>query len=170
MKQSLRAKRMARNHRRKNQSAALNLTSLMDIFTILVFFLMVNSGDTQVLKNTDDIVMPVSVAEQQPKEALILQVSQTRLIVGGKLIADVESIRESEDELIKELKEELDYQAARRSELTDEEKLYGRALTIQGSNEIPYSVLKKVMATAAEADYRDIALAVTQQMRSTQGE
>lgn len=170
MKKSLRAKRMARNHRRKNQGATLNLTSLMDIFTILVFFLMVNSGDTQVLKNTDEIVMPVSVAEQQPKEALVLQVSQSQLLVGGKLIADVSKVRESEEELIEELKAELDYQASRRSELSEEEKLYGRALTIQGSNEIPYSVLKKVMATAAEADYRDISLAVTQQIRAAQGE
>lgn len=168
--QSMRAKRMARSHKRKGQASALNLTALMDIFTILVFFLMVNSGDTQVLKNTDDIVMPVSIAEQQPKDALILQVSQSQLIVGGKFIVEVEKIQASEDDVIAELKSELDYQASRRTELTDEEELYGRALTIQGSNEIPYSVLKKIMTTAAESDYRDLALAVTQQLRATQGE
>lgn len=170
MKQSAKAKRMARKHKRKNQSTALNLTSLMDIFTILVFFLMVNSGDTQVLKNTDDIVMPVSMAEQQPKETLVLQVSQKELILGGKKIANVDDFRDSEDDSIEALKTELEYQASRRAELTEEEELYGRALTIQGSNEIPYAVLRKVMATAAEADYRDIALAVTQQFQAQAGE
>ena len=44
MKMSRRAKRMDRHHRRNKGNAVLNLVSLMDIFTILVFFLLVNSG------------------------------------------------------------------------------------------------------------------------------
>lgn len=55
MKQSLRAKRMAKHHRRLNQAPKMNLVSLMDIFTILVFFLLVNSSDVEVLQTDKSI-------------------------------------------------------------------------------------------------------------------
>jgi len=170
MKKSNTAKRMERRHKRSGQVAALNLTSLMDIFTILVFFLMVNSGDVQVLKDTDDIIMPVSFADQMPKDALLVQVSNADLFIAGIKVADVQEIAKNEEDVIAELDKELRYQAGRRPELTEEEELYGRALIIQGNSEIPYVVLKKIMATAAQAEYRDISLAVTQTELPKKGE
>jgi biopolymer transport protein TolR len=53
MKMSARAKRMARNHKRR--TTKLSLVSLMDIFTILVFFLMLNASDVQVLQRDDSV-------------------------------------------------------------------------------------------------------------------
>ena len=50
MTATTRAKRMARNHRRMAQPARLNLVALMDIFTILVLFLIVNNSDVEVLQ------------------------------------------------------------------------------------------------------------------------
>lgn len=170
MKKSNTAKRMERRHKRNGQISGLNLTALMDIFTILVFFLMVNSGDVQVLKDTDDIIMPVSIADQMPKDALLVQVSNTELFIAGQKIADVEEMAKSEDDIIASLDKELRYQASRRLQLTEEEELYGRALIIQGNNEIPYVVLKKIMATAAQAEYRDISLAVTKTELPKKGE
>ena len=55
MVKSRRAKRMGRHHIRNKATAALNLVSLMDIFTILVFFLLVNSSEVEVLPNDKDI-------------------------------------------------------------------------------------------------------------------
>jgi len=50
MKLSRRAKRMQQHHARKNdRNATLNMVSLMDIFTILVFFLLVNATNSEVL-------------------------------------------------------------------------------------------------------------------------
>ena len=50
MNMSRRAKRMQMHHaRRKDRNAALNMVSLMDIFTILVFFLLVNATSSEVL-------------------------------------------------------------------------------------------------------------------------
>ncbi|MCH8101169.1 MAG: biopolymer transporter ExbD, partial [Proteobacteria bacterium] len=43
MVKSGRAKRMEKHHKRNKAMGTLNLVSLMDIFTILVFFLLVNS-------------------------------------------------------------------------------------------------------------------------------
>jgi biopolymer transport protein ExbD len=72
MKSSLRARRMASNHRRMQQNSKLNLVSLMDIFTILVFFLMVNSGDVEILQSDKDITLPDSVSEQKPDLTLLV--------------------------------------------------------------------------------------------------
>jgi biopolymer transport protein ExbD len=58
MSSSLRARRMARNHRRLAQTPRLNLVALMDIFTILVLFLMVNNGDVEVLQPERNITLP----------------------------------------------------------------------------------------------------------------
>ena len=60
---SQRAARMERRHERGKAGTALNLVSLMDIFTILVFFLMVNSSDVEVLETTSDIRLPDSTGD-----------------------------------------------------------------------------------------------------------
>ena len=162
MKVSVRAKRMARHHNRMSQKTSLNLTSLMDIFTILVFFLMVNSSDVQVLENTKTITMPESVADKKPKDTLVVQVDAEQLIIQGRRLTDVDSVKALKDEIIPELDAELKRQAARRPEMTEQEKQVGRSVVIQGDQKIPYVVLRKIMATAAQAEYRDIALAVSQ--------
>ena len=57
MNKSKRAKRMERHHARRKQPA-LNLVSLMDIFTILVFFLLVSSSNVHQLPKKKDINLP----------------------------------------------------------------------------------------------------------------
>lgn len=161
MKVSLRAKRMTRQHQRMSRQSKLNLTSLMDIFTILVFFLMVNSSDIQVLENTKTIEMPKSMADQKPKETLVLQVDNNMVVVAGLPIISVENVKQSKEDILPELIEELGFQASKRPALTELEKQFGRAITIQGDKAVDYQVLKKLMATCAKAGFRDIALAVS---------
>lgn len=161
MKKSLRAKRMERHHAR-NKQASLNLTSLMDIFTILVFFLMVNSGDGVQIIDTENLKMPVSIATEMPKETLVLQVTNTDIVLQGRKIADISSVSDSQEPVIAGLDEELKYQAERQPEMTDEEKEFGRAITIQADSKLPYAILRQVMSTCALAEYRNISLAVTQ--------
>jgi biopolymer transport protein TolR len=162
MKQSFRAKRMARHHARMQKKGDLNLTALMDIFTILVFFLMVNSGEAQLLRDEENLKMPVSVAKQEPKDTLIIQVTNTEIVVQGTKVINVADIQVSDDGIIPNLDQELQYQASRRPDLTEEEKLLGRAVTIQADKALPYKVLKQIMSTCALAEYRDISLAVNQ--------
>lgn len=81
---------MARNHRRLGQNPRLNLVALMDIFTILVLFLMVNNGDVEVLQADRNIDLPESVSEQRPELALTIKVSAADISVGGARVALVE--------------------------------------------------------------------------------
>lgn len=161
MKQSLRAKRMEKHHRRLNQTSKLNLVSLMDIFTILVFFLLVNSGDVEVLQTDKSIKLPASFSEEIPEENLVVLVSATDVVVGGRSIGSVADLVASTDELFSPLQQELKYQAERVGPLTEKNQLAGRPVTIMADQKIPYVLLKKIMATCAAAEYRDISLAVT---------
>lgn len=162
MKQSLRARRMAKHHRRLNQTAKLNLVSLMDIFTILVFFLLVNSSDVEVLQTDKSIQLPTSIADKVPDATLVVMVSANDVLVGGRSIGSVAEVMASTDERIAALETELKYQASRARPLNEEEQLLGRAVTIMGDQKISYALLKKIMASCAAADYRNISLAVAQ--------
>lgn len=162
MKQSLRAKRMAKHHHRLNQVPKLNLVSLMDIFTILVFFLLVNSGDVEVLQTDKSITLPASVSDQLPENNLVVLVSMTDVVVGGRSVGSVASLVAESGNNFAPLAQELTYQAQKSGPLTAEDQLKGRPVTIMADQKVPYQILKKIMATCAAAEYRDISLAVTQ--------
>jgi biopolymer transport protein ExbD len=161
MEQSNRAKRMRRHHAR-HKTVALQLVSLMDIFTILVFFLLVNSSDVQVLPNTKDLQMPESIAEQKPRETVVVLVTEHAILVQGTLVASIDEVMNSSGILIPALQTALLNQNKRflsQDLVADIEK---REVTIMGDKEIPYSLLKKVMATCTQSDYGRISLAVMQ--------
>ena len=160
MSSSLRARRMARNHRRLSQTPRLNLVALMDIFTILVLFLMVNNGDVEVLQPERNITLPESVSEQKPELALTIKVSAGDVILQGRKVASVSEALAQSDDMLASLEEELRYQASRAPQLTEAEQLTGRPIIIMGDESMPYKLLKRIMATCAGSDYRDIALAV----------
>ncbi|HEV8077356.1 MAG TPA: biopolymer transporter ExbD, partial [Marinobacter sp.] len=92
MKQSLRAKRMAKHHRRNRLVPKLNLVSLMDIFTILVFFLLVNSSDVEVLSSDKSIQLPTSLADTLPETTLVVMLNNEQILVSGHPVAQVAAI------------------------------------------------------------------------------
>ncbi|MBX2808999.1 MAG: biopolymer transporter ExbD [Cellvibrionaceae bacterium] len=161
MKKSLRAKRMAKHHRRMGAAPKLNLVSLMDIFTILVFFLLFNSSDVEVLSSDKRIQLPESVATQKPDTTLLIKVNNEDLFVGALAVAKVRDILLDDRPTISALEQELGHQAARR-ELTEREREKGRAVTIMGDKNVPYRLLKKIMTTCAANGFRDISLSVAQ--------
>ena len=93
MKASRRAKRMTRHHARTKRTASLNMVSLMDIFTILVFFLLVSSSSVQDLPNTKQIKLPESVSDQLPKETVVIVVGNEDIVVQGRKVASVVDVQ-----------------------------------------------------------------------------
>lgn len=163
MKMSKRAARMDRRHKR-NKKAGLNLVSLMDIFTILVFFLLVNSSSTQQLPGSKDIQLPKSIAEALPKETLVIAVSNNELIVAGRRVVALSDVIRSKTSLIPKLEKELEFQYKRsKSKKTKDGQ---REITIMGDKGIPYKALKKIMATCTKTNYSRISLAVMQIAKS----
>ena len=171
MKMSARAKRMSRSHKRG--TTKLSLVSLMDIFTILVFFLMLNASDVQVLQRDDSVELPKSTVKTPAKETLLLMINANNILLQGKPIAKTADLYEQQDYIILALKEELLYQASRTVRAPvdasdpDAEEDPGLSITIMGDKSVPYKILKKIMQTSAEAGYTNIALAVENQPEAT---
>ncbi len=161
MKQSMRAKRMQRKHSRHGDDGTLSLTALMDVFTVLVFMMLINSQDGVQLNDTKEMRMPVSSALELPKENLLVMIVKNDILVQGNKVGEVSAINDKKEIDLTAFSEELKYQADRHPDLTDEEKELGRPITIQADRKLPYSVLKQIMSAAAMAEYRNISLAVT---------
>ena len=153
---------MQRHHMRHKRAPAFNLVSLMDIFTILVFFLLVNSSDGEVIPSTRSVELPDSVAEQKPRQNVVVMVTERDILVQGNAVALVSSVNRSDSVLIDSLKMALQEQSRRRLLQEDPATAAAPEVTIMGSKEIPYNLLKKVMATCTEAGYGKISLAVLQ--------
>lgn len=160
MKSSMRARRMARNHRRMHKAAKLTLVPIIDIFTMLLFFLMVNTGNVEVLELDKTIKLPDSTAEKRAEETILIKVNADDIIVQGRKVASVAEVMAANDDVIAAVQKELDVWAARKIEVSAEEKERGHPVTIMGDQKIPYRLLKRVMTTCAQADFRDISLAV----------
>ena len=162
MQKSKRAQRMEVRHKRHKAGGALNLVSLMDIFTILVFFLLVNSSDVEVLPNAKDIQLPESIAEEKAKESVVILIGEENIIVQGTPIVKVSDVMKRRGNDIPELRQALLSQNDRVLRKEAQDDIAGREVTIMGDKDIPYRLLKKVMATCTASEYGQISLAVLQ--------
>ena len=162
MVKSARAKRMEKHHARNKSVVALNLVSLMDIFTILVFFLLVNSSDVESLPNAKDLQLPESIAEKKAKETVVILIGEEDILVQGTAIAKVADVMKIKGNDIPALRQALKSQNDRVLRREAQDDIAGREITIMGDRDIPYRLLKKVMATCTESDYGQISLAVLQ--------
>lgn len=158
-------KRSDRQERRRHKNIGINLVSLMDIFTILVFFLLVNSSDVETLSSNDKFELPESISETKPSETILIKVNGSDIVVQGRKIADVDDVLKSESLLIQALQKELAYHAVKGKRAQTTDAAFSGAITIMGDKTIPYKLLKKIMATCAESNFGNISLAVQQKAK-----
>jgi biopolymer transport protein ExbD len=160
MKSTRRMKRMARNRKRK--LPALNLTSLMDVFTILVFFLLVNSSNSEVLEPPKKISLPESVVEAKPMETAVVLVSDEAVHVQGEPVVSTEDVIASKKEVISEISEKLKTVRGNVIGVSTKAIAQSNKVTILSHKTIPFKVLQKVMSSCTMAGYENINLAVIQ--------
>jgi biopolymer transport protein ExbD len=159
MKTSRRIRRMTRY---KNAVPKLQLTSLMDVFTTLVFFLVLNSGSAvENLQQPKNVTLPQSVVEQKPRETVVVIVGKEDVLVQGVRVASVADIQAT-DTAVEPI-------GARLAELRDsviglstQAVAESREVTVLADKSVPFSVLKKVMATCTGQGYTRVSLAVVQ--------
>ena len=156
-----RAERKARN----GNLVDMNLVSLIDVFTILIFFLLSNSGGVETLPSPKAVKLPESLAQKQPSDTIVVVVSGTEIIVDGRKVAMVADVIDAPDDMIEGLKAELDLQANRQV-IRKENETKGKTLTIMGDKDIPYRLLRKIMYTSARANFSDVSFAVRQRFES----
>ena len=152
-------KRMARN---RAKVAKMNLTSLMDVFTILVFFLLVNSASTEVLQTPKQIKLPDSAVEQKPRETVVIFVSPTEVTVQGEVVARVEDILKAQGQNIEPIGDRLAQVNQNVIGLKTRQVAESREVTLLVDRTVPFQVVKKVMSTCTSQGFGRISLAVLQ--------
>jgi biopolymer transport protein TolR len=151
-----------RNERKsRNENAVdMNLVSLIDVFTLLIFFLMSNVG-VETLASTRAVQLPESLSQKAPRETLLVVVTASEILVGGTVVSSVADALAVQDDIIQPLKAALDVEASREV-IRKENEAESKRITIMGDKDIPYRLLKKVMVSAARAGYSDVSFAVRQ--------
>jgi biopolymer transport protein ExbD len=153
--------------RNRTKAVRINLTSLMDVFTILVFFLLVNSATTEVLETPKQITLPDSVVEEKPRETVVIIVSPDEVTVQGDAVVRVADILATRGQNIAPIGEKL---AALRDNiigLKTRDVAESLEVTILADRSVPFHVVKKVMSTCTNRGYGRISLAVLQKASRT---
>jgi biopolymer transport protein ExbD len=140
----------------------LNLTSLMDVFTILVFFLLVNSATVEVLQQPKQITLPDSVVEAKPRETVVIFVGMEEVLVQGVPVARVSDIQASDSAEFEPISVRLAELSESVIGLSTQAVAESREVTVLADKSVPFSVLKKIMATCTGQGYTRVSLAVVQ--------
>ena len=164
MKNSRRMKRMSRN---RQMVTRMNLTSLMDVFTILVFFLLVNSATTEVLETPKQITLPASVVEDKPRETAVIFISREQVIVQGEAVISTAEILTMQGQNVAPIGARLAEVSRSIIGLRTQQVAESQEVTILADKSVPFRVVKKVMSTCTSEGYGRISLAVLQKASQT---
>lgn len=160
MKNTRRLKRMARAKR--NKAGGLNLTSLMDVFTILVLYLLVNQSAVEVVEPPKDIKLPDSVVESKPRQTVVMMVSEEYVLIQGEPIVAIADLVENKGDVITPLKEALSKIKENVIGVNTDTISKSNEVTIMAHRTVPFKILKTLMSTCTSAGYTKISLAVNQ--------
>lgn len=147
---------------RLGQPAGLRMTSMMDILTVLLLFLLksfVVDGEAQV--PPPGIELPKSTAAAAPEASLVIAIGDDAILVNSEKVASLTEARRAPGMRIAPLDARL---GALREQMAAIERARGdgspHVVTIQGDREIEFEVLQKVMYTLHRNGFEHIALAV----------
>ena len=80
-----------KKQRRGDNEAGLTITSMMDMMTIILVFLLKSYSTEDIsVAPSDDLIIPVSSAKKAPKLAVNLVVSRMEIVVDGGWVLDLE--------------------------------------------------------------------------------
>lgn len=166
MNQNRRIKRMSRSKKNALTSGGLNLVSLMDVFTILVFFLLVNSASSDVMEPPKNIKLPDSIVEAKPRETVIVMITPEQVLVQGEPVISTQEVVESKGAIIEQVKERLLLQQKKVIGINTKVIAEAKEVTVLAHRTVPFHLMKKVMASCTSAGYGKISLAVVQKAKS----
>ncbi|WP_420426863.1 ExbD/TolR family protein [Algiphilus sp.] len=158
----------------EQKRGGLNLVSLMDIFTILVFFLLVNSSAVEVLPAPRAMQLPESQTEERAREVPVIMITRERVLLqNGSRTTDIMSIQDAasqDGDVIPGLQAQLEQDVPLVSvEIDDQTQRTRGEINVMADKETPFSTLKRIMATATEARFSTVSLAVLQRQPSKEG-
>jgi biopolymer transport protein TolR len=155
--------RIKRHRKRGNKVEGGNhmtLVPFIDMLTILVVFLLVHTSDVDILPNTKNISIPESISDKKPRPTVVVMITKEELLVDGRSVGTLAQVEASPDAVFAPLKAALQSQADKVLAGAAKDDIKEREVTILGDRNTPYKVLRKIMATATDAEYGKVSLAV----------
>jgi biopolymer transport protein TolR len=153
-----------RKRKADNEFAKPQMTSLVDVLTVLVFFLLKNfSTEGDIMTPAKNLELPESSAKAKPEISLVIAISQKHIMVEGTPVALVSEEQERAGTEIPGLSKVLEERRKKTEAISEFDKNvnFDGKLSIQGDRKIPYWLLQKVLATCGENGYSSFALAVS---------
>ena len=163
---------MARNvghTRKKPVNTSLNITSMMDMFTIILLFLLKSfSADGSMLTNADNLQLPNSISKKRPQDVTLqLAVTRDSIMIDNEPVESTIKIRDMEQSKFDvDTASLLDMQL--KKHMRAEEEMVAKGLltnvegkiTVQVDKNIPFDVLYKIMRLCGRQGYVNMKFAV----------
>ncbi|WP_273456290.1 ExbD/TolR family protein [Nevskia ramosa] len=157
---SKRSLRRARRMLRSGGTAVLNIVSLIDVFAILVFYLLVNALNPEVLPVPAALKLAESEARLAPQPTISVAISEHEIRIDGRLVASSGEVLVGSAETIRAL----------RAALHDAGQPAKKEISIIADKRLPFRVLKQVMNACADEQYAHVSLAVVEKVEKSEGD
>lgn len=149
------------------QNADLLITPLVDMFVIIVLFLIANFSATgDVLMMSKDIVLPEAANVQDVQLVPVVMISMSEVSVSGTVIGRSDDLSREEYLNIPALEEKLRDMRKQYEDLhayaKDSEGGFKGDINIQAHKEVQFKIIKRVMFSCASAGYNNINFATMQ--------
>ncbi len=160
-----RQRRSSRKGGRSKGNITLNVTSMMDMFTIILVFLLKSySAEGQLVTPAEGLKIPDSSVQASAKPGLELKMSENSVMVEDYVLLNRRQIKKaikSKDYLIAPLKKSLSkYASEAKNVASRHEQKFKGSIILQGDENVPYNLLVKIMYTCGQAGFPNINLIV----------
>lgn len=134
------------------------LTSLIDVMTILLVFLIKSfSVEGNLVTQSDNLALPISNSKVKPDPVTTIEISRNSIIAEGTILAEHGSFVSTDSMVIPEL---LTWLSDRNGKFTRKNE---KEIMIQSDREIEFNIVKRVMYTCSKAGYSDFSVLVIEE-------
>ena len=143
------------------------LIPMIDMLTIMVVYLLVHTADYEILPNTKNISIPMSMAEKAPRETITSMVTRDDLFVNGAKVMTVAALDAETAPTALVLVQALRNEAAKSR--VGKETTTAAEITVMADKGLPYRVLRKIMNAGTAANFGKLSLAVVEKETAARG-
>lgn len=148
-------------HAAKNEQMALQITSMADIFVIILVFLLKSySVEGLPYEPSVPVTPPVAKGRVEKTEALKVEIAKNAVALGGKSVAAIDAFKFGKKDLDAEGASATLRRALAQARPAALAGPKGTKLIVVADEGAPYETIKAVLASAASEGYLDIQLAV----------
>ena len=153
---------------KKGVYATIMLTSLVDMFTIIVIFLLMNfSANGEVLYMSKDIKLPDAYHGAQLERAPVISVSGDAVTFDGRQVASTDELVKGDVLNVPELEDALRDERRRYETIhaQDPDHPFRGLVNVQADRKIPFKVIKRIMFACNQSGFANISFAALSRER-----